>query len=184
MPTASGAILRLAASHVRDAGKDVGALLKASGLAARVLDDPAARVNADAQIEFLNAASKALNDDWLGFHLARDLDFRSAGRLFYVFASAARLGDGLERLQRYCRVTNEAVQITYSSSKEVSITVAYSGVSRHRDRHQIEFIMTLLLRLCRSLSGHQLIPRRASFTHHRDGDASPMRRFFGTRDRV
>ena len=119
MPTASGAILRLAASHVRSAGKDVGALLKASGLAARVLDDPAARVNADAQIEFLNAASKALNDDWLGFHLARDLDFRSAGRLFYVFASAARLGDGLDRLQRYCRVTNEAVQITYSCSQEV-----------------------------------------------------------------
>ena len=94
------------------------ALLKASDLAARVLDDPTARVNADAQIEFLDAASKALNDNWLGFHLARDLDFRSAGRLFYVFASAARLGDGLERLQRYCRVTNEAVQITYSSSTE------------------------------------------------------------------
>jgi AraC-like DNA-binding protein len=137
-------------------------------------------VNSDTQIEFLNAASKALNDDWLGFHLGLDLDFRTAGRLFYVFASAARLGDGLERLQRYCRVTNEAVQITYSRSKECTITVSYSGVARHRDRHQIEFIMTLLLGLCRSLTGRQLIPRRVSFAHHRDAEASPMRRFVGT----
>ena len=180
MPTASGAILRLAAAQVRSAGKDVAALLNAGDLAARVLDDPTARVNADAQIEFLDAASKALNDNWLGFHLARDLDFRSAGRLFYVFASAARLGDGLERLQRYCRVTNEAVQITYSCGTESAITISYSGVARHRDRHQIEFIMTLLLGLCRSLTDRQLIPRRVSFAHHRNHEASPMRRFFGT----
>ena len=40
--------------------------------------------------------------------------------------------------------------------------------------------MTLLLGLCRSLTDRQLIPRRVSFAHHRNHEASPMRRFFGT----
>jgi AraC-like DNA-binding protein len=180
MPTASGAILRLAAARVRDTGQDVEALLKVNDLASLVLDDRTMRVGAEAQIRFLDAASKVLKDDWLGFHLAQDVDLRLAGRLYYAVASAARLGEGLERLQRYCLVTNEAVQITYSNSEECSFTIAYSGVSRHLDRHQIEFIMTLLLGMCRSLTGRQLIPRRVSFAHHRKGEASPMRHFFGT----
>ncbi|WP_262299897.1 AraC family transcriptional regulator [Microvirga sesbaniae] len=180
MPTASGAVLRLAAARIRDAGQDAEALLKANDLAALVLDDRAARVGAEAQIRFLDAAARALKDDWLGFHLARDVDLRSAGRLYYAVASAARLGEGLERLQRYGRVTNEAVQVTYSNSTECTLTIAYSGVSRHLDRHQIEFIMTLLLRVCRSLTGRQLIPHRVSFVHHRKVDASPMKPFFNS----
>ena len=66
MPTASGAILRLTAARIRDAGQDVEALLKVNALASLVLDDRAARLGAEAQIRILDAASKALKDDWLG----------------------------------------------------------------------------------------------------------------------
>jgi AraC-like DNA-binding protein len=55
----------------------------------------------------------------------------------------------------------------------------YVGVSRHVDRHQIEFSMTLLLRLCRQLIGQRLAATSARLMHWRGSDASELAVYFG-----
>jgi AraC-like DNA-binding protein len=47
------------------------------------------------------------------------------------------------------------------------------------DRHQIEFVLTLLVRICRSLTNLQLSPVRAVVAHRRAADASEFERFLG-----
>src|SRR5262249_14499136 len=60
------------------------------------------------------------------------------------------------------------------------ISLSYSGVPRHSDRHQIEFCMFAVLRLCRLLTGQNLVPQHFSIAHHRAGATSEMARFVGT----
>jgi DNA-binding CsgD family transcriptional regulator len=58
---------------------------------------------------------------------------------------------------------------------------AYVGVSRHLDRHQIEFWMVALVRMCRELTGLRVTPTRVRLTHRRDdaGSKSEFAEFFG-----
>ena len=61
------------------------------------------------------------------------------------------------------------------------ISLSYSGVPRHSDRHQIEFCMFGVLRICRMRTGQNLVPQHFWISHHRLGDTSEMARFVGTK---
>jgi AraC-like DNA-binding protein len=123
----------------------------------------------------------ALQDDSLGFTLARDFDPRALGLLYYVMASSQTLGDALKRVARYSQTTNEALVVRYREGNRLIINLSYSGVPRHSDRHQIEFCMFAVLRICRVLTGQNLVPQHFSISHHRSGANSEMARFVGTK---
>jgi AraC-like DNA-binding protein len=61
----------------------------------------------------------------------------------------------------------------------VSVLLYYVGVSRHLDRHQIEFWMTLLVRACRQLTGLRLLPTRLRLTHFRERGCAEFSEYFG-----
>src|SRR3954462_13677257 len=77
LPTATGALARLAAQEARAGGFDLGPLLKTAGLIAAQIDDADERLAAKAQIAFVEAAARAMGRDQLGFELAREFDLRS-----------------------------------------------------------------------------------------------------------
>ena len=43
----------------------------------------------------------------------------------------------------------------------------------------MEFLMTTLVRLCRQLTGHRVVPMRVGFTHHRESTSPAFAEFFG-----
>jgi AraC-like DNA-binding protein len=133
------------------------------------------------QIRLLDEAAIALKDDCLGFTLARDHDPRKIGLLYYVMASSQTLGDGLRRVARYSRITNESLVVGYREGNRLIINLSYSGVPRHSDRHQMEFCMFGVLRICRLLTGQNIVPQHFSIAHHRSGSTSEMARFVGTK---
>jgi len=153
IPTAQGGLSRLAIAHLKSAGVPVAPLLRRVGLAPEVIADPEERLSVRSQIALLDEAAIALKDDCLGFTLARDFDPREIGLLYYVMASSQALGEALKRLARYSKVTNEALVFGYREGNRLIISLSYSGVPRHSDRHQIEFCMFGLLRICRLLTG-------------------------------
>jgi AraC-like DNA-binding protein len=59
------------------------------------------------------------------------------------------------------------------------MTCKYVGVARSADRHQIEFFITTLVRLCRQLSGRHLVPSWIKLMHRRTEVPSEFRTFFG-----
>ena len=61
------------------------------------------------------------------------------GWLYYVAASSEMMGDALKRGARYSSIVNEGIALKYIENGDVAITIDYVGVSRHLDRHQMEF---------------------------------------------
>ena len=179
LPSATGAIARLAYAQAKAAGLDLALLSKKAGLTLRQIEDPSVRIKVRDQISFLNLAAEALQDDLLGFHLALPSDLRELGLLYYVSASSETLGEALQRATRYSVIVNEGVSLTYVDGKDVGITFDYVGVSRHLDRHQIEFFVTVLVRLCRQLTGLRVVPARVRLTHRRDSAVPEFLEFFG-----
>ena len=92
-----------------------------------------------------------------------------------------RSGDALKRVARYSQITNEALVFSYQEANRLIISLSYSGVPRHSDRHQIECFMFVAIRVCRMLTGQNLVPQHFSIAHHRSGDTSEMARFVGTK---
>jgi AraC-like DNA-binding protein len=180
IPMAAGGLSRLAIARLQSSGVPVAPILRRAGLTPEVIADPEGRLSVQSQIGLLNEAAVALKDDCLGFTLARDFDPREVGLLYYVMASSQTLGDALKRLARYSKVTNEALVFGYREGNRLIISLSYSGVPRHSDRHQIEFCMFAALRICRMLTGQHLVPQHFSVCHHRSEGTSEMTRFVGT----
>jgi hypothetical protein len=90
------------------------------------------------------------------------------------------LNEALQRGARYSSIANEGMSLSYFEGGEnISMSFAYVNVSRHTDRHQIEFWMVALVRICRQVVGLRLIPARVRLTHQRDRATSEFARFFG-----
>ena len=177
---AQGGLARLAIARVKSAGVPVEPLLQRAGLTPEVVADPEERLIVRSQITLLNEAAIALKDDCIGLTMARDFDLREIGLLYYVMASSQTLGEALKRLARYSKVTNEALVFGYREGNRLIVNLSYSGISRHSDRHQIEFCMFAVLRICRVLTGQHLVPQHFWISHHRSGTNSEMARFVGT----
>ena len=181
IPMAQRGLARLAVARLNSAGLSVTPLLRRAGLTPELIAEPDKPLSVRSQIAFLDEAANALKDDCFGFTQAREHDPRDIGLLYYVMASSETLGDALKRVARYSKVTNEALVFEYKEGNRLAINLRYSGVPRHSDRHQIEFCMFAVLRICRVLTGRNLVPQHFSFSHYRSQGTSEMARFVGTK---
>jgi AraC-like DNA-binding protein len=180
LPTATGRIARLAYTFAQRAGVDLKALLKKSGLTDEQIKEQGVRLTVKQQIEFLNIVAQALKDEFLGFHLAQLPDLREMGLIFYVAASSETLGEALQRVARYSSTVNEGLSLKCFMGGDIRMVFEYVGVARHSDRHQLEFLMTALIRLCRQLTGLRLTPSRVRITHRRNNRRdSKLAAYFG-----
>jgi AraC-like DNA-binding protein len=177
-PTATGGIARAAFAQALDR-LDVTPLVKRAGLTVGQLKDPDARVGVRNQIRFLDLVAHELSDEFLGFRLAQDFELRNLGLLYYVLASSGTLGEALQRAARYCAIHNEGVTVTYRQAKDISMSCKYVGVARSADRHQIEFFIATLVRLCRQLPGRHLVPSWIKLMHRRTEVPLEFKAFFG-----
>lgn len=168
-PMASGLAARLAYAQLKSRQLDPSPLLERSRISAENLTDDA-RISVTSQIKFLELASEAIKDEWIGLTIAESFDLRELGMLYYVAASSHHLGGALRRLERYVRVSNEAVTMSVLHGRECRVGFSYTGVARHRDRHQAECFIVALLRLCRHLTARKIVPTSVRFAHHRSRD--------------
>jgi AraC-like DNA-binding protein len=179
-PSAMGIVTRLACGRAEQEGVHVDPLLRKAGLSRQQIDDPHARLAVKSQIRFLELAATTLKDECLGFHLAQKFDLRMAGLFYYVLASSDTLGEALQRGVRYSAIVNEGITLRLFEQKGIRINFEYVGVPRHSDRHQIEFSMVALIRICRQLTNRHLQASRVNFTHRRRNATTELRTFFGS----
>jgi AraC-like DNA-binding protein len=177
VPSATGGIARLVSERIRESGIELAPLLSKAGLTAEQIDDRNARIKVGSQIKFLEFSAAALQDDFLGFNLARDFDLREIGLFYYVLASSESLADALHKAERYSRIVNEGISIRVSQRHETAITLSHVGVERRSDRHHIEFWLTTLVRLCRQLTNRRLVPSHMRVVHNRAMTAAKVRSF-------
>ena len=166
-------------ARIRASGIDLAPLLSKAGLTVEQIENPGARLKVQNQIRFLELAADFLQDDLLGFHLARDFDLREIGLLYYVLASSETLSDAIHKAERYSRISNEGISLRFSGKRETAIALSYVGVERRADRHQIEFWLTSIVRLCRQLTNRRLIPSRVRVVHRRSMTPDELKSFLG-----
>jgi AraC-like DNA-binding protein len=180
LPTATGWIARAAYAKCVKERINADVLLRKAGLTRRQIDDPELRLTVHSQIKFLDLAAEALGDEFLGFHLAQVFELSKLGLLYYLVASSDPLSDALQTLAQYSAIDNEGVRLSYRAGTKVTIEFEYVGVQRHSDRHQIEFIVTTVIRLARQLTGCQL-QACVALTHLRRDISDEIKTFFGGR---
>jgi AraC-like DNA-binding protein len=180
IPTATGGIARLACARLEEMGKDPTVVLSKVGLTAEDARDPATRLEVRTQIKFLELAAEEAQDEWLGFHLACNYDLREIGLVYYVIASSHQLADALRNAERYSQINNEGVRLRFSLKGGIaSIALEYIDVDRRADRHQIEFWLVTLLRICRQVTNCPLTPLRLKTQHFRNRTPTEFKAFFG-----
>jgi len=179
LPTSSGTITRLACDRLRANGVSVEPLLRQANLTPLQIEDDGARIKVRDQIKFLNLAAAALDDDLLGFHLALEPDLRRMGLLYYVLASSDTMLDAFRRAARYTCLVNDGIVQTSIEGNDFGVALRYVGVSRHLDTHQVEFWMTVVVRVARHLSGLRLFPARVRFAHQRKANTAEFADLFG-----
>jgi AraC-like DNA-binding protein len=180
LPTAAGLLTRYAYARARKAKIELLPILNEVGLTHQQIKDRDCRVTVRAQIKFLNAVADALQDPLLGFHIAQSADLRELGLLYYVAASSETLDEVLQRAARYSSTVNEGLSLKYHSGSEISMEFGYVGVARHLDRQQIECFMTVLLRVCRQLTGRHVVPKRLRLVHRRNNVRAEFAAYFGS----
>ena len=167
LPSAGGLSTRLAYARAKTAGLALDPILIKVGLSRQQVEDPASRIKVQDQIRFLSLVADALSDDLFGFHLAQAADLREIGLFYYVLASSETLLEALQRAARYSAIVNEGISLRCIAGKTLGASFHYVGVSRHIDQHQIEFWMTALVRICRQLTGLDVLPSRVRLIHRR-----------------
>ena len=130
IPSATGGIARLACARMRKAGKGMANVVSEAGLTVAELKEPSLRLEVRTQIKVLELAARELQDEFLGFHLARNFDLREIGLLYYVMASSNQLADALSNAERYCKINNEGVQLRFLSDRAAVIALDYVNVDR------------------------------------------------------
>ncbi len=180
IPKAAGGIARMACARLGEMGKDPAAVLAKAGMTTEQASNPAMRLEVRAQIRLLDLAAAELQDDLLGFHLARSFDLREIGLLYYVIASSERLEDALRDAERYSRILNEGIRLRFSlQDRAATIALDYVNVDRKADRHQIEFWLVALVRMCRQVTETRLAPSQLKMRHFRNETPPEFRTFFG-----
>ena len=180
IPSATGGIARLACARLDEMGKDSAVILSKVGLTPEAAQDPSVRLEVRTQIKLLELAAEEMQDEWLGFHLARSFDLREIGLVYYVMASSDQLADALRNAERYSQINNEGVRLRFRMQDgTAAIALDYVNVDRDADRHQIEFWLMTLVRICRQVTNGRLSPSRLKTRHLRNGTPPEFRAFFG-----
>ncbi len=117
--------------------------------------------------------------DLLGFHLGRDSDLRQVGLLYYVLASSNVLGESLQRAERYSALNNEGIALRIRGQRATAMAFHYVGIERQSDRHQIEYLLTAVIRICRQVTNLDLRPRHVRMVHRRREASPELNAFLG-----
>jgi AraC-like DNA-binding protein len=180
IPSATGGIARLACARLDEMGKDPAVILSKVGLTLEEARDPAIRLEVRTQIKLLELAAEEVQDDWLGFHLARSFDLREIGLVYYVIASSDQLADALRNAERYSQINNEGVRLRFSMQDGIAaIALDYVNVDRDAEMHHMEFWLVTLVRICRQVTNGRLAPSRLRMKHTRTGTSAEFKAFFG-----
>jgi AraC-like DNA-binding protein len=177
-PRAAGLMTRLAYEHASKLGLPASVLARRSGLTLRAIRDSQTQLDAREQATFLNSVAAALDDDFLGFHLAQQAELRAAGLFYYVLTSSSRLIEVFQRGARYTSLVNEGVRQTCIDRRCIGLELHPAGAAGRTNRHEIQFWITTVLRLSRELTGQRLAPQRVCFAHQRGRRIAEFANYF------
>ena len=179
VPSTTGGVARLACAKLHAAGLPIAPLLSKAGLKVEQIEDPAARIEVRAQVQLLEIAAEQLRDDLFGFRMAQNFELREIGLAYYIPSSSNTLADALSDAERYTRIVNDGIQFRIRLDSMTAIALDCVEVKPGSGRHQMEFWLFAVIRMCRQLTDTRLAPRQLKLRHSRDAPPPEFRAFLG-----
>jgi AraC-like DNA-binding protein len=172
-----GVAARETLNYLDRKGIDAESALFAARLSRRKLSRDNIGVSVASQYRFLELAAVEANDQFLGLHVAAEMDLRSIGILFYLTGSAQTVSEALENLAHYSRTTNEAPSVDISRHKdEVILTIRHLQEFDEQHRQFLELTVLWLVRTLHRQTNRRFHPVRVTFTHARNADLREVHR--------
>jgi AraC-like DNA-binding protein len=180
LPTVTGFAARRLLAVLHERNFALTPLLRRADLTNHDLTDRKYRISAAAQSRLLELASEALKDDALGFHLAKQVNPREAGLLFYIASAAKTVGEALTLFERYFRIVNEAVRPKLMRVPNgIILHVGFVGLSRPHAQQNAEFGFAVILKALREAVGRNIRPARVGFMQGHASNLREFKRFYG-----
>ncbi len=148
------------------AGLPTSELLSAAGLRLEQLTGPDALIPFKAHVMLFESAARALREPCFGFRLGSAVGLTEAGLVAYVTLNSQDLGEALRNLCRYLPILTEGcVCELRREADEVRLIFSLVDPLAMGSRQLPEFGATLMVRVCRAITGHRVRPRRVELRH-------------------
>jgi AraC-like DNA-binding protein len=149
------------------AGLPASELLSAVGLRREQLTKPDAHIPYNAHVMLFENAAGALREPCFGFRLGSVVELTEAGLLAYVTLNSHDLGGALRNMCRYLAILTEgAVFELRREAGEVRLLFSFVDPEVEMTSRQLpEFVATLMVRICDTITGHRARPVRVELRY-------------------
>jgi len=179
-PTSLATLGQIVAGVFEMSGLDAQELFKRHGIDPALLSDPNARIPTSTwDLLTLDAASQ-ISDPAFGLLAARCWHPSNLGALGYAWLTSSTLRTGLGRVVRYWRLLGESSTTHLEeSSAGLTLVLARQALNPVSSAVAADFILSLLVDMCRMNAGASLRPVSVNLLRKRPKDSQVYRRHFG-----
>ena len=179
-PTALATLGQIVVSLFKMYGLDAAAMFERHGIDPALLSNPNARIPARTWDSLAREAAAHIPDPAFGLRAARCWHPSNLGALGYAWLTSSTLRTGLGRVVRYWRLLGEASSTRLvESSAGLTIVLARQAPDPVSSAVTADFVMSLLLDMCRMNAGSSLRPVAVRLRRMRPQDSEAYRRHFG-----
>lgn len=180
IPTVDARWACLAAERLRNEHPEFLAVLYEAGLRLADVADPDARIRLHKHAALMDVGAKRTGDRLFGLRLGARIHPKRAGLLGYALLNASTVEDALLSLVRYLRVLDDGIKLGMEIKRKHTILTTSIDDHRVRAKEQaVEFAVSLLVSLCRSLTDTLVEPVLVEFEHRQPERTGPFNRTFG-----
>jgi len=179
-PTSLATLGQIIAGVLEMSGLDAQAMFRRHGIDPGLLGNPNARIPSRYWDSLMLDAASQIPDPAFGLLAARCWHPSNMGALGYAWLTSSTLRTGLGRVVRYWRLLGEASSTRLEESPAgISLVLARQALDPVSSAVAADFILSLLVDMCRMNAGASLRPQSVSLLRPRPKDSQVYRRHFG-----
>jgi len=180
IPTSLATIGQIVARLLEMYGLDAPTMFERHGIDLALLSNPDARIPSRTWDSLTRDAAGQIADPAFGLLAARCWHPSNLGVLGYAWLSSSTLRTGLGRLVRYWRLLGEASSTRLEeSSAGLMVVLARQAPDPVSAAVTVDFVMSLLVDMCRMNAGSSLRPIAVHLRRVRPDNGEAYRRYFG-----
>jgi AraC-like DNA-binding protein len=179
-PTSLATLGQIVAGVLQMSGLDAQALFKRHGIDPGLLSNPNARIPSESWDALTLDAASQIPDPAFGLLASRCWHPSNLGALGYAWLTSSTLRTGFGRVVRYWRILGEGSTTHLDeTSGGVKMVLARQAADPISSAIAADFILSLLVDMCRMNAGASLRPMTVSLMRARPKDSQVYRRHFG-----
>lgn len=180
-PRSTAVITRFLIRMFTQEGLDVSQMLERSGIDAKQVADPVARIPHEKLIKMWEVAGELSGDPYFGLHLAAKVPVVPFNAGDYAAMTSKNLRESLYNFSRYIRLNSDAVKLEVQFNPDLTHIVADLSGGGKPNKHHTDFWVLYLVRYMQGLYGLSLPLASVGFNHEEPENLSVYESIFNSK---